>query len=56
MFDAHQESYSDIRRAVAALCAGFPGEYWRTLDRERGYPSDFVAALTEAGYLAALIP
>ena len=56
MFDAHQESYSDIRRAVAALCAGFPGEYWRKLDRERGYPADFVAALTEAGYLAALIP
>lgn len=45
-----------IREAVRALCAGFPGEYWRTLDRERGYPSDFVAALTKAGFLAALIP
>jgi alkylation response protein AidB-like acyl-CoA dehydrogenase len=45
-----------IREAVRALCARFPGEYWRTLDRERGYPTEFVAALTQAGYLAALIP
>ncbi len=42
--------------AVRALCAKFPGEYWRALDRERAYPTDFVQALTEAGYLAALIP
>ena len=41
---------------MRALCAGFPGEYWRALDRERAYPSDFVKALTEAGFLAALIP
>src|SRR4029077_5902996 len=39
-----------------ALCAGFPGEYWRKLDRERGYPQEVVAALTKAGFLAALIP
>src|SRR5438046_5854903 len=45
-----------IREAVRALCARFPGEYWRALDRERGYPTEFVRALTEAGYLAALIP
>ena len=45
-----------IREAVRALCAGFPGEYWRKLDRERGYPAEFVKALTEAGFLAALIP
>jgi len=45
-----------IRTAVLALCARFPGEYWRDLDRVRGYPHEFVAALTEAGYLAALIP
>jgi alkylation response protein AidB-like acyl-CoA dehydrogenase len=45
-----------IRESVRALCAGFPGEYWRGLDRERAYPSDFVAALTKAGFLAALIP
>jgi acyl-CoA dehydrogenase len=45
-----------IREAVRALCANFPGEYWRALDRERAYPDEFVAALTEAGFLAALIP
>jgi acyl-CoA dehydrogenase len=45
-----------IREAVRALCANFPGEYWRKLDRERGYPAEFVAALTKAGFLAALIP
>jgi acyl-CoA dehydrogenase len=45
-----------IREAVRALCANFPGEYWRALDRERAYPEEFVAALTKAGFLAALIP
>jgi len=45
-----------IREAVRALCADFPGEYWRALDRERAYPREFVEALTEAGFLAALIP
>jgi acyl-CoA dehydrogenase len=45
-----------IREAVRSLCGGFPGEYWRSLDRERSYPTEFVAALTEAGFLAALIP
>ena len=54
---AHEEdSYPDIRDAVRRLCEGFPGEYWRRLDREGAYPSAFVEALTEAGYLAALIP
>ena len=48
--------YADIRESVRALCTRFPGEYWRALDRERGYPTAFVNALTEAGYLAALIP
>jgi alkylation response protein AidB-like acyl-CoA dehydrogenase len=47
---------SSIRESVRALCAGFPGEYWRALDRDRAYPSDFVKALTQAGFLAALIP
>ena len=51
-----QENHADIREGVRALCAKFPGEYWRALDRERAYPTEFVAALTEAGYLAALIP
>jgi acyl-CoA dehydrogenase len=45
-----------IRAAVRALCEKFPGEYWRRLDRERAYPGEFVAALTKAGFLAALIP
>jgi len=45
-----------IRESVRALCAEFPGAYWRALDRERGYPTEFVAALTKAGFLAALIP
>src|SRR6201981_4105106 len=45
-----------IRESVRALCADFTGEYWRVLDRERAYPDNFVAALTQAGFLAALIP
>jgi acyl-CoA dehydrogenase len=46
----------DIREGVRALCARFPGEYWREKDRERRYPTEFVRALTEAGYLGCLIP
>jgi len=53
---AEQEEFADIRDGVRALCAKFPGEYWRALDRERAYPTEFVTALTKAGYLAALIP
>jgi len=45
-----------IREAVRALCADFPGTYWRELDRTRAYPTAFVKALTDAGFLAALIP
>jgi alkylation response protein AidB-like acyl-CoA dehydrogenase len=48
--------YAEIRAAVRKLCERFPGEYWRKLDRERSYPTEFVTALTEAGYLASLIP
>jgi acyl-CoA dehydrogenase len=54
--DHPPDELTDIRASVRALCAGFPGEYWRKLDRERGYPQEFVAALTKAGFLAALIP
>src|SRR3978361_1439136 len=54
--DQFQENYPDIRDAVARLCAQYPGEYWRKLDREMAYPSAFVDALTEAGYLSVLIP
>jgi alkylation response protein AidB-like acyl-CoA dehydrogenase len=50
------EDFPEIREGVRALCARFPGSYWRELDRERAYPTDFVRALTEAGYLAALVP
>ncbi|HEY7229564.1 MAG TPA: acyl-CoA dehydrogenase family protein [Pseudolabrys sp.] len=50
------DEFADIRSGVRALCATFPGEYWRGLDRERAYPTEFVTALTKAGYLAALIP
>jgi len=50
------DELAQIRESVRALCAKFPGEYWRALDRERAYPSEFVEALTEAGFLAALIP
>jgi acyl-CoA dehydrogenase len=45
----------EIRAAVGALCAGYPGEYWRALEPD-GYPAEFVAALTASGWLAALIP
>src|SRR5665213_4422781 len=51
-----KQDFADIRDGVRTLCAKFPGEYWRALDRERAYPTEFVKALTEAGYLAALIP
>jgi alkylation response protein AidB-like acyl-CoA dehydrogenase len=50
------DEIAHIRDAVRALCAKYPGEYWRALDRERAYPTEFVRALTEAGFLAALIP
>lgn len=50
------DQYVDIRDAVRDLCAQFPAEYFRTVDAERGYPTEFVQALTEAGWLAALIP
>ena len=51
-----QEDYLDIREGVRGLCAEFPGEYFRKIDAERGYPEEFVNALTKAGWLAALIP
>jgi acyl-CoA dehydrogenase len=50
--DSHQE----IRTGVRKLCAQFPGEYWRRLDREAAYPANFVKAVTAAGYMSALIP
>src|SRR4030088_2163925 len=56
MTSIEQDEHADIRDAVAKLCAQFPGEYWRKLDREMAYPKAFVDALTEAGYLSVLIP
>ncbi len=50
------DDIAEIRRAVQALCAEYPGEYWRAKDRMRAYPTEFVEALTHAGFLAALIP
>jgi acyl-CoA dehydrogenase len=50
------DPHADIRAEVRKLCAGFPAEYWRALDRDAAYPRAFVQALTAAGYLAALIP
>ncbi|MGV3655687.1 MAG: acyl-CoA dehydrogenase family protein, partial [Noviherbaspirillum sp.] len=48
--------YADIRESVRRICADYPGAYWRDLDERQAYPEAFVAALTEAGYLGALIP
>jgi acyl-CoA dehydrogenase len=49
-------AHAEIREEVGKLCTRFPGAYWRKLDAARDYPTEFVTALTEAGYLAALIP
>src|SRR5438270_3872659 len=50
------ETYPEIRDLVRRICSDFPGSYWRKLDDEEAYPTEFVAALTKAGLLAALIP
>ena len=50
------EDYPEIRDSVRRVCADFPGAYWRKLEEEEAYPTEFVKALTEAGYLGALIP
>ena len=50
------EDYPEIRESVRRICADFPGSYWRALDEQEAYPSEFVKAMTEAGFLAALIP
>jgi len=54
--NAFNEDFEDVRASVRALCADFPGDYWRQLDRERAYPTAFVDAMTQAGFLAVLIP
>lgn len=50
------EDWPEIRESVRRICADFPNDYWRKLDENEGYPTEFVKALTEAGYLGALIP
>ncbi len=50
------EDFLEIRESVRRICADFPGAYWRDLEKQEAYPSAFVKALTDAGYLAALIP
>ncbi|MBO22260.1 MAG: acyl-CoA dehydrogenase [Rhodospirillaceae bacterium] len=50
------DEFVDIRDGVRALCAEFPGEYWREQDREQAYPTEFVETMTKNGYLAVLIP
>ncbi len=50
------EDYNAIREGVRALCAEFPAQYWRRIDEEKGFPEAFVAAMTEAGWLSAMIP
>ena len=51
-----QDAYTEIRESVRRICADFPGAYWRELDEREAYPSEFVKAMTEAGFLSALIP
>jgi acyl-CoA dehydrogenase len=56
MAQTPEETWPEVREAVRRLCADFPGEYWRALDRDRTYPTAFVQALTAAGFLSVLIP
>jgi alkylation response protein AidB-like acyl-CoA dehydrogenase len=56
MENPYAPTHPEIRDAIRQLCLKFDGAYWRKLDRERGYPTEFVKALTEAGWLATLIP
>ena len=56
MFMNHSESYEQIREAIERLCADFPGEYWRKQDEKARYPTEFVQALIDTGYLSVLVP
>ena len=56
MENPYAPTHPEIREAIRQLCLKFEGAYWRELDRERGYPTKFVQALTDAGWLATLIP
>jgi acyl-CoA dehydrogenase len=50
------EDFTEIRESIRAICANFPGKYWRDLEEKSAYPTEFVNTLTQSGYLAALIP
>ena len=54
--NSQQDTISEIRLSVAKLCQDYPGDYWRELDRNQEYPTEFVKALTESGFLSVLIP
>jgi acyl-CoA dehydrogenase len=56
LLSAFTDAHNDIRNAVRELCSKFPAEYFRKLEEQRAYPEEFVTALTQAGWLAALIP
>jgi alkylation response protein AidB-like acyl-CoA dehydrogenase len=56
LFTNHSDSYEQIRESVRRLCADFPGEYWREQDEQSRYPTEFVQALSDTGYLSVLIP
>ena len=56
MTPEQSEELNFIREGVRGLCAEFPAEYWRKIDEQKGFPEAFVAAMTEAGWLSAMIP
>ena len=56
MTEYTEDYFTDIREGVRNICEQFPNKYWQKLDSERAYPSEFVKALTDSGYLAVLIP
>ncbi len=56
MTNTQDLSYPEIREAVRKLCSQFPGAYWQSMDRDRSYPTEFVNALTQSGFLSVLIP
>ncbi|UCG23268.1 MAG: acyl-CoA/acyl-ACP dehydrogenase [Chloroflexota bacterium] len=56
MMEGSHELHDDLRQGMRQLCARYPDEYWRELDKSEAYPAEFVQAMTAAGYLAALIP
>jgi len=56
MNDNNNEELNAIREGVRALCGDFPAEYWRKIDEEKGFPEAFVKAMTDEGWLSAMIP